>query len=237
MRLPRLTDWPLLLAGPIVSRVEPTRVAVWVALKEPRAVRLSVFNAPVDTGPGTALFGDASPLMVGHARTLRVGENLHVAVVQAGLRQSAAPGTDLRLQRRVRRSRRRDVHRHGRSQVADSAARLSTGKPPGGGEPDEDAAPPKFEPPHLALGYEAGLLPTFVLPPARADGAAHRARVVPSSACPRPRPDAQPRRSDRGRARSLRPSARSSCFSPATRSTPTMSRRRCCICARRLATS
>ena len=49
------------------------------------------------------------------------------------LRGSAAPGTDLRLQRRVRRSRRRDVRRHRRSQVADPVARLSTDEPSRGG--------------------------------------------------------------------------------------------------------
>ena len=57
----------ILLAGPIVRRVEPRLAAVWVALNQPRAVRLVVYDgrqqAPVS----------AAPLAAGAANTLRVG--------------------------------------------------------------------------------------------------------------------------------------------------------------------
>jgi hypothetical protein len=159
-----MEEWPLLLAGPIVRRVEPTRASVWVALKEARAVRLSIFDAPVDTGPGDTVFGDASPLMVGHARTLRVGENLHIAVVQAGSENPLLPGhiyaynvafgehavepftatEDLRSLLLLR----------------DHRPVEPPAPPAGSGEPG------KFVPPYVALGYEMGLLPTFVMPPA-----------------------------------------------------------------------
>ena len=56
-------QWPLVLAGPIVRRVEPGRVSVWVALKEPRSVRLTVFPAPVDTGSGTGVFAGPAPVL------------------------------------------------------------------------------------------------------------------------------------------------------------------------------
>ena len=37
-----LADWPLLLCGPVLRRVTPTSVAVFVALKEPRRVVLEI---------------------------------------------------------------------------------------------------------------------------------------------------------------------------------------------------
>ena len=38
----RLDQLPLILAGPILRRVAPDQVAVWVALRKPRLVRLEV---------------------------------------------------------------------------------------------------------------------------------------------------------------------------------------------------
>src|SRR5262245_26189799 len=38
------SEWPLILAGPIVRRVEPKLASVWVALKEPATVRLDVWH-------------------------------------------------------------------------------------------------------------------------------------------------------------------------------------------------
>ena len=138
-----MKDWPLLLAGPIVRRVEPTRAAVWVALKEPRAVRLSIFNAPVDTGPGDTLFGDASPLMAGHARTMRVGENLHIAIVQAGSEDPLLPG---RIYAYNIAFGEREVETFTAKEDLRSLLLLR-----------------ELE---KALGYVPNLLPTFVMPPA-----------------------------------------------------------------------
>jgi hypothetical protein len=138
-----MNDWPLLLAGPVVRRVEPTRAAVWVALKEPRAVRLSVFNALVDTGPGDSLLGDASPLMTGHARTMRVGENLHIAVVQAGSEDPLLPG---RIYAYNVAFGERDAETFTATEDLKSMLLL------------QDA--------QKALGYVPNLLPTFVMPPA-----------------------------------------------------------------------
>ena len=38
------TDWPLILAGPIVRRVEPRLACVWVALRAPCTVRLDIWD-------------------------------------------------------------------------------------------------------------------------------------------------------------------------------------------------
>ena len=148
-----VVDWPLLLAGPIVRRVEPNLVAVWVALKEPRAVRLSIWPAPVDTGTGNAVFGDAAPLLSGQANTLRVGDNLHIAVVTATTGGSLFPGQLF-------------------------AYNVAFG-PPGSGAfeakedlkslgllKDQPGAKPTAPLKHRALGYAEGLLPAFATPAA-----------------------------------------------------------------------
>jgi hypothetical protein len=82
-------DLPPLLAGPIVRRVEPALVSVWVATSEPCAVRLRVWAGPVTAGGGTDgdVFEPGGAAAGGDATTLRVGAKLHVAVVTA-----ATPG-------------------------------------------------------------------------------------------------------------------------------------------------
>ena len=67
--------WPLVLCGPIVRRVEPGAVSVFVACSRPRTVRLSLFDGP---GPD-----DADPLHVEVDRTRPLGRFLHAAVVTA----------------------------------------------------------------------------------------------------------------------------------------------------------
>ena len=58
-------QWPLILAGPIVRRVEPGLVAVWVALKAARAVRLSVWQGATTAGAAQGLFAGPAPLVSG----------------------------------------------------------------------------------------------------------------------------------------------------------------------------
>src|SRR4051794_27249940 len=74
-----LDQWPLVLAGPMVRRVEPGLVAVWVALKESRAVRLTVFQGTTDTGSGDGVFTGGTAVATGDSVTMRVGDNVHVA--------------------------------------------------------------------------------------------------------------------------------------------------------------
>ena len=73
------------LAGPIVRRVEPTLVSVWIALRKPAAVRLEVFaglgpRRPADAvAPTSTPTPVAPPQQAGH--TLMIGAGLHVAVI------------------------------------------------------------------------------------------------------------------------------------------------------------
>lgn len=166
-----MKDWPLLLAGPIVRRVEPTNVSVWVALKEPRVVRLSVFDAPVDTGPGDTVFNEPASLMSNVTPTVRVGENLHIAVATAASADPLLPGRiyaynvsfgpleetftateDLRSLLLLR------DHR---------PVEPPPPPPPDPNQPPPPPPPPSgpFVLPYFALGYEPGVLPTFVMPP------------------------------------------------------------------------
>ena len=65
-----LTSWPLLLCGPVLRRVGPSEVNVFVALKHSRSVELKVFQGQAIVARGTA-------------STLALGTYLHVTVVTA----------------------------------------------------------------------------------------------------------------------------------------------------------
>ena len=69
-------DLPLLLAGPILRRVEPTLVSVWVALRESATVTLTLWQDRVTAGSGGVFLSSEPP----GTRTLRVGKQLHIAL-------------------------------------------------------------------------------------------------------------------------------------------------------------
>ena len=96
-----MDDWPLILAGPIVRRVEPEQVTVWVALKKPHTVRLSVWRGLQTAGSGGGLFSGPVPEFdsdgpadqrLETVSTTRVGDNLYIAVVQAKTTAPLLPG-------------------------------------------------------------------------------------------------------------------------------------------------
>lgn len=70
----RIDNLPLVLAGPIVRRVEPSAVSVWVALRRRRRVRLSVFDGHPLSGQRVAH---------GESETVAIGANLHIICVTA----------------------------------------------------------------------------------------------------------------------------------------------------------
>lgn len=69
--MPSLDDCPLVLAGPMVRRATDEAVSVWIALQDPRTIRLRVYG---ELG---------IPAAEGEASTLALGERLHVALVTA----------------------------------------------------------------------------------------------------------------------------------------------------------
>lgn len=67
----RINQLPLVLAGPILRRVEPNSVTVWVTLKESRTVTLAIFDI------------NKKVLLTGRRKTTQLGRNLHVVAVTA----------------------------------------------------------------------------------------------------------------------------------------------------------
>jgi len=74
---------PLLLAGPILRRVEPTLVSVWVALRDPCDVRLKIWEGRAESGRPTPLA--QSPV----THTLRLGAQLNLVEVTVQLPATA----------------------------------------------------------------------------------------------------------------------------------------------------
>lgn len=74
----RINTLPLVLAGPIVRRVEPTNATLWIALRRRRRVTLEIYDGEA---PGGSLVAS------GERETLTVGVNLHIACI------TAKPGT------------------------------------------------------------------------------------------------------------------------------------------------
>lgn len=146
----------ILLAGPIVRRVEPRLAAVWVALNQSKAVRLAVYDGRQQAPVG------ATPLGVGAVNTVRVGANLHLAVAVVELKAPALPLNPGRNYAY-------NVHFHAYVGASAAGAVLD----PGTLGPSADLNSlgllkndPVLDRPHLALGYQPGELPSFALPPA-----------------------------------------------------------------------
>jgi hypothetical protein len=71
-----IDDLPLVLAGPIVRRVEPDSVTVWLALRQAREVTLRVYET---SGDGSRF----REVMRGVRQTVSVGLRLHIVAVTA----------------------------------------------------------------------------------------------------------------------------------------------------------
>ncbi|MEO7351766.1 MAG: hypothetical protein ABIW17_07695 [Marmoricola sp.] len=90
-----LHDLTFLLAGPMVRRVEPTLVSVWVVTSTACTVGLHVWPGGVSAGSGTGpVFDPGGEAARGSRPTLRIGSRFHVAVVTAEVsgNQSLLPG-------------------------------------------------------------------------------------------------------------------------------------------------
>src|SRR6266480_3638198 len=82
-----------MLAGPILRRVEPTFVTVWMAVSHPSSIQVDVYpgivgaQAPV----GSRASIQAGVVATGSGRARRMGERLHIAVVTAHVALNAPP--------------------------------------------------------------------------------------------------------------------------------------------------
>jgi hypothetical protein len=154
---------PLLLCGPVLRRVTPRLVSVWVAVREPGTVRLDVYQGNVDVGSTAgAMAATTAPTVISAtAATARIAANLHLALPVAELIAPAAPlqpGT---------------IYSYNLTWTPGSGATaaatdlrslgLLADDPP-------DAAPAGPPPPltfnqRRALGYQPGWLPSFATVP------------------------------------------------------------------------
>ena len=153
--MPELTAADL-LAGPIVRRVDTQRVCVWVALAQPAQVSLQLFAG----GGARGILGaplPAAPTADGsfENRTLAIGARLHIALAvfeplaPARLDWGALYSYDLRF---------KTVFTTGDGDLGLGELGLLVDQP---ALPGLDGTTH----PHLALGYDADVLPSFVLPP------------------------------------------------------------------------
>lgn len=135
---------PLVLAGPIVRRIEPRLASVWVALSAPSNVELHLFDGRAEAGSGSPLFrGNPAP-------ALRAGEHLFFAVATVDLEKSPSvliPGHTYSYNLKF------DGNQDLRSLrlLEDRTEKEENGKLTVKG--------------HAALGYDQGFLPSFVTPP------------------------------------------------------------------------
>ncbi len=143
-------EFPLLLAGPILRRVEPAVVSVWLALRERATVRLLVWEGRAESGrPDVFLESPATA-------TLRVGDKLHLAQVTIEIPASAGKS----LQADALYS--YDLEITTADGVKHTLASLGMLED---GAADRDTDGDFKGRARLALGFEPGLLPGFAPPP------------------------------------------------------------------------
>jgi hypothetical protein len=135
---------PLLLAGPILRRVEPSLACVWLALRDPCNVRLKVWEGLGESGRPNPLV--ESPI----TPAVRVGDQLHVVVVTAEI----PPAAGVSFQPDALYSYDVEIRDAGGTVHTLASLRMLEG-----GEFDDFV--------RLPLGYETGQLPSFAPPPSK----------------------------------------------------------------------
>jgi len=146
----------LILAGPILRRVESDSVSVWVALSEsPTKVRLSVYVGRVSDITPSVLFSTSGLTPVGDGKAeqddiLRIGEKLYVTVVTAPIPQKLSSGQEYSYLLSFEGLTDPTIANNG---TADLKSLGLLG-------PNNDIYRP-----NLPLGYALGSLPSFAAPP------------------------------------------------------------------------
>jgi hypothetical protein len=81
-----------LLAGPVLRRAEPGRICIWIATDAPVSARAEISQFPQSYQPGDPLkIIGASHDDAAEARTIRLGDQLYVTLIQALPQESAFP--------------------------------------------------------------------------------------------------------------------------------------------------
>ena len=148
--------FPVMLAGPILRRVEPTLVTVWVALRESATLELKLWNGLVtDTSSSPLFSGPADQEVQGAisntSTTIRIGDQLHIGVVTFRFPQRPPDPQIKSLLPHLTYSYNVTITSASGTHDLKSLGLLKTGEIEGK--------------PNLALGYGNGFLPSFALPP------------------------------------------------------------------------
>lgn len=141
----RVAELPLIIAGPILRRVEPNSVSVWVALSKSRNVGLHITSGIVDTGSGEGVFDNSDAIYTANKASIRIGKHLHLALVTLVI-----SGTDPPL-----------IPQH----LYSYNLTFSGGAAPKDLKSLKLLKDKTADPKHLAMGYQPRLLPTFVTAP------------------------------------------------------------------------
>lgn len=72
----RFAGLPLILAGPILRRTEANSVTVWLALKQPGKVILTIYKVLADGSKGDVMFA-------GNLQTTKLGDHIHLVAATA----------------------------------------------------------------------------------------------------------------------------------------------------------
>jgi hypothetical protein len=139
---------PFVLAGPILRRVEPKLVSVWIALSRPASVTITLWEGRTKGGAGE-LFRSNPP-----TQTLRIADHLHVVVALARI----SPDSQTILKPNVIYSYDLTIVDGPNTHTLRSLGLLKS-------TPTANGGPPGSERPHLALGYVEDFLPGFSMPP------------------------------------------------------------------------
>ncbi len=148
-------ELPLLLAGPILRRVDPTLAAVWLALRDQATVTLHVWEGQLTSRAAAEAAAEGAAPFVQSApqATRRLGEKLHLAVVSA--RIPPASGKSFQAD---------TTYCYDLAIKIDGVDKPFTLKTLGMLDAvSADDAADGIE--HVALGYEPDLLPSFAPPP------------------------------------------------------------------------
>jgi hypothetical protein len=168
-----VADIPLLLLGPILRRVEPRHVAVFVATHQPANVRVLLYDGQVDS--------ESPPpeLAMKETHTTRFASGFHAIVVTLDFADAAAllPGHQYSYDVRITPD--GDV-----PQSLKDLKLLEDTKVPGYGKPDR---PEGQEVEIDAIGYADNRLPSFVTCPASLDEL-----VLAHASCRKPHGDGHP---------------------------------------------
>lgn len=141
--MPDFNNLPLILAGPLVRRVEPSSVSVWAALSQQSQVELGIWSGHVVTTSPAGVFGTSGAAYTATANSIRIGEKLHLALVTIDLSSDPLLPAHIYSYNLVFTS-------SGGTKDLNSEALLT-----------DNPNSPK----HLALGYLPNQLPSFATPP------------------------------------------------------------------------